>query len=160
MRINASDYTVIPLGVQTDGNVTEVAFDLTPLIEQAGDGEAVVFHKRPVDADAYPCVAVREGDLLIWQISSSDTAIAGNGLVKVVLTNGDKVANTNLMQTLVAKTMAEGEDVPEPYEAWVNQVIQAATDATDAKEELESSTFELDPLTGILYWVREVKDNE
>jgi len=160
MRINASDYTVIPLGVQTDGNVTEVAFDLTPLIEQAGDGEAVVFHMRPTEKYAYPCLSVRVDNTLVWVISSSDTAISGNGSVKVVLKNGDKIINTLTKATVIAKTFSADEEVPEPYEAWVNQVIQAAADATDAKEELESSTFELDPLTGILYWVREVKDNE
>lgn len=140
MRIYANEYTVIPLGVQTDSRVTEVAFDLTPLIAETGDGTAVAFHMRPTDANAYPCATYREDNLLVWQVTDSDTAIAGNGQVKVVMENDDKVINTITKSTVIFKTFASDGEVPEPYQAWVNQIIQAASDAQDAKDSIEAMT--------------------
>lgn len=140
MRINAGDYDVLPLGIQTDGNVTEVAFDLTPLIEQAGDGFATVFNKRPTETDGYPCSATRDGNTLIWLVGTADTEIEGNGEVKVVLVNGDKIINSLSKKTTVIKTFNNEGEVPEPYEAWVNEVLEAAEEAVTAKDKIANLT--------------------
>jgi hypothetical protein len=57
----------------------QIAFDLAYLIENYGNGTAVLAVKRSQDSSAYPAVVTQEDATLLWTVNETDTAYVGSG---------------------------------------------------------------------------------
>lgn len=114
---------VIPIGIQTETDVEEVAFDVYAWSHKWPDMEVTVWHRLPGQADAYLCKSRREGDILYWEVMDTDTQTPGTGRVELMGTTatGRKLSGntaTRIKDTIAATT----QDPPLAPPTWVETV--------------------------------------
>ena len=94
----------------------------------------------PQGEAAYPLTTRMEGHVLIWEVTSADTAIAGNGTVELMgLADGKKKLSAITKTYIRATTTGATTEPPEPARPWVDQVLAAAERAEAAAERAESA---------------------
>ena len=74
---------ILPLGRQGEHGVRQVRFDLSYLIENFGEGAAILVHQRSQDLAPYIVSAVQDGDRLEWTVTDADTAYKGLGKAEI-----------------------------------------------------------------------------
>ena len=126
--------TQIVIGHQTETGVTSIYFDCTSWLASWPDLVLGVWATQPGGTAAYPAATHMEGDVLVWDVTDSDTAVPGVGTVEIVgITTGKKklsaIAKTQIMRTTTGTTTTP----PEGAKAWVDNVMQAASDAETSK---------------------------
>lgn len=106
-----------------------------------------VIRVKNANGDTYPVQPDLQGEVLIWNITDSDTAYAGIGQAQIELlgTNG-AIIKTAIMQVGVLESLTVGADTPDPVLDWLDdvnetlQVVNAAADsASTAAEEAEEA---------------------
>lgn len=141
MRIvNAKCGSVIPIGRLGENDAVQVIFDVANWVTTYGNGTFNLLNKRNGDANAYPCDVIEDNGKLLWNINSADVANVGYGQCEIVYIVGDTIAKSEIYTTIVGKALTGGGDVPEPWEDWVERVLQAGVDAQDAKYVWENMT--------------------
>ena len=128
--------TQIVIGHQTETGVTSIYFDCTSWLASWPDLVLGVWATQPGGTAAYPAATHMEGDVLVWDVTDSDTAVPGVGTVEIVgITTGKKklsaIAKTQIMRTTTGTTTTP----PEGAKAWVDNVMQAANDAETSKSQ-------------------------
>lgn len=114
---------VIPIGIQTETGVEEIAFDVSAWLEKWPDIEVEVWHRLPGQAEAYLTKSRREDNIVYWEVSSTDTQTPGMGKVELmgVLPDGRKLSgstDTRIRETICAST----QDPPDAPPTWVDTV--------------------------------------
>lgn len=134
---------VIAIGIQTETGVEEIAFDVSAWVKKWPDIEVEVWHRLPNQAEAYLTKSRREGDIVYWEVSSTDTQTPGMGKVELmgILPDGRKLSgstDTRIRETICAST----QDPPDAPPTWVDTVREmigegcsggGGTPATDAE---------------------------
>lgn len=135
----------IALGRRGENEAARIVFDVAELAGLYGDGTAELVATRPGETAPYPVAAERDGSQVIWTVSSADTAFAGHGACELFWYVGDTLAKSVVYGTVVGRDIGDvGEEPPEPYETWVEQVLSAAAEArrasgsTDIRAEAET----------------------
>ena len=72
--IKAAPGAQICIGRRGEHLARQVQFDLTQWANIYGEGRAELLYQRPGDLYPYPIAAERQGDLLLWTITNTDTA--------------------------------------------------------------------------------------
>lgn len=124
--VNAQKGRVIPLGRLGENEVTAVVFDVSKDAEIFGEFTVSLVNKRKCDEEAYPCVITREGDLVTWIVKQPDLQYEGYGKCELIFYQEDKIAKSDIWTTVVGTALTDGGEVPEPWEDWVQRVLQAA----------------------------------
>lgn len=145
-EIYAKNVPTIDLGRQGENLVTQVIYDLSDWIAEYGDGTAELIHKRIGDSQPYPVAAVRDGNTLIWTITSTDTAVAtrplsGYGQCELRWYSGDVLAKSKTWKTMVSRAMEAPSETapPDPEQGWVDQVLAAGASAKEAADKAFSA---------------------
>ena len=159
---------ILPLGRQGEKGVRQVWFDLNYLIENFGDGTAVLIHQRTKDVAPYIVTAIQTGNRLEWTMDDVDTAYDGFGKAEIRWTVNDTLAKTVIYKTSVQRSLAEQTEIPEPLESWYDKMMeqigdnqgyaeqaaqsaqnayQSAQNAQSAKQAVLSATVTLTPVT-------------
>lgn len=133
--VNAKCGSVIPLGRLGENEATVVVFDIAEWLTTFGDGGtfSLLNIRNESDTTAYPCFVTRDGNKVNWEIKSADVAIVGYGKCELIYTVNNTIAKSEVFTTVVGKALTGGGEVPEPWEDWVERVLQAGADAQDAK---------------------------
>ena len=145
-EIHAKNVSIIDLGRQGENLATQVIYDLSDWIAEYGDGTAELIHKRVGDLQPYPVAAVREGNTLIWTVTSTDTAVAtkppsGYGKCELRWYSGDVLAKSKTWKTMVSQAMDTPSETapPDPEQGWVDQVLAAGASAKEAADKAFSA---------------------
>lgn len=143
VRVNIGKSSDIQLGRQGENKTKEIVFDCSAFATLYGEGAADVIHRRPGEKAPYPCAITQEGNTVHWVITSADVARCGTGQAEIRWYVEDTLAKSTLYSTHIRGALDCGEEPPEPWESWVDQVLTAAStikaDAETAKENLDSS---------------------
>lgn len=135
VKVDAATPGNITLGRRGENGVTEVVFDLSSLIEAYGDGTASLLAKRSQDSAAYPVSVVRDGNTVTWPVSDADTSYTGRGSCELYWYVGEALAKTVVWTTVVSNDIGDASTTPpDPWQSWVDSVLDAAQDAEDAAE--------------------------
>ncbi len=122
------------LGKQGENLARTVLFDEVELWKKTfGDGKCELLHQRNGDVSPYPVKLEIEDDCICWKITNADTAIVGDGKCELRYIVGDVVVKSKIWITTVSESL--GDDIaepPEPQQAWVDEVLDAANDVKDA----------------------------
>lgn len=137
------DINVIPIGYVGENRARCLVFDLTECVQTFGDGGFQISFIRPDDLQPYIVLHTdRLDNEAIWEIDSSDTAQAGNGLVQLLYSVDDVICKSALYRTVVFESNAENGDAPDPYDGLLDQIAAyasqsqaAAAQATTAAQE-------------------------
>jgi len=112
-------------------NITRAfRFDIKQWQTDYPNGYAHILHKRPDMSAPAPVANTETGDGYIdWIISSGDVAVVGEGEAEVVLMVADEeVAKSGTFVTVISESLTPVDaDPPDPYQGWVEQVLNAAT---------------------------------
>lgn len=129
------------LGNQGENLARTLEFDVSSWLGQYPGAGIVMLVQRPEEDTPYIAVTQVENGVLRWTPTNADTAIAGTGKIMLRLILGEKVRKSAICTAFVAKSLDEPGDAPDPAQAWVDQVIDAANKAEEgamaALEELE-----------------------
>lgn len=133
--INANSQTVLGIGRQGEYGVSQVIFDLNGLIEEFGDGTAVLVH-QPYSSSAYivPPVlgetydgAVQDGDVLIWHIGQLATNYVGNGGAELRWYVEGKLKKSKIYDTQCIKALGETTVITDLQQSYIDQMAEIAS---------------------------------
>lgn len=139
---NPVSNSMLNIGRQGEHNAKRIWFDLTWLIENYGDGTAVLVHQRSKDIAPYICNAEQEANRLVWSIDGNDTAYDGIGKAEIRWTVGNTLAKTVIYKTNVLQSITADEVIPDPYESWYDKMMDKISDNEEYAEQAEQSAQE------------------
>ena len=133
------------LGRRGENEATQVIFDVSQLIATYGDGTAQLAAKLPHSSTPYPVSITQDGNTVTWLVTNADTQTKGNGECELFWYVGETLAKSVVYTTIVGRDIGDvGETPPDPYETWVEEVLnagqsaqEAAQDAIEAQEAVE-----------------------
>lgn len=121
-KIYVKSQSCIPLGIQGENHTTEIIFTRP---EHLQGSICTLLHQRATDASPYP-VAVTQGDNVVWDVTSGDTAISGRGLAQLIYSGSDgAILKTYVYSTDVQKSLDTPADPPDPVKPWYDAIMDA-----------------------------------
>lgn len=134
--IKACPGSTIPLGRQGENLAAQVQFPCVSTYQELyGDGNFQLVAQREGDEIPYPVTVTVDGDTVRWDVTNVDTAVVGYGQAILHYYAGEALAKTVVFETLVANALGAAGDVPDPYETWFQQLLQAAEGVIEAVQE-------------------------
>ena len=131
-RVAVRNHGVIDLGRQGENEVLQVVWQgiIPAWAEKYGDGKFQLAVKRHRDDAPYIAAIEIDGDDIVWTITGAETAQIGDGACELTYVVGDAVAKSQTWTTSVCCSLTgeEPTEPPEPYQNWVDKVMQAAND--------------------------------
>lgn len=143
MRYAVADITkAVILGRQGENEVTTIKFPIADWIELFGDsGVFSLLNIRPTETadSAYPCVVTHNDEFVYWEIKEADLVNKGLGKCELIYTIGEKVAKSAIFSTNVLESIESGSETPpEPYQDWVDLVVESGASAQESAENSEA----------------------
>lgn len=138
-KVNAPVRKPLFEGVQGENEARSIQFDVTPWVEELGDGAVTATAKRSQDSQPYPVTVTKDGTTVTWKPTSTDTAFAGVGSFQLEYTVDDVLAKTCIWSTMVAPSLDPAGDPPDPYDNWLAEMRQIAADAIQAAQDADES---------------------
>lgn len=136
------------VGRRGENEATEVVFEFTEWISEFGNGVITLLVKRPEETNPYPVVLSVANDKATWTVSSTDTAYEGIGLAEFVYTVGTKIVKSIVFKMNVLPDIGvPSETPPDPYETWVDTLVDLGTDAE--ADALKSEGFAVGQQNGV-----------
>lgn len=137
-QIYANNFTTLELGRKGENLARQVVFDVRDLESLYGPGDVEVIYQRPGDAQPYPLAVQRDGTLVTWDVTATDTEMSdGYGKCELRYYVGETLAKSKIWRTWVEPALPTPSETapPEPEQGWVEQVLAtgvAAQQAADA----------------------------
>lgn len=136
--VEAKECVVIPLGRQGENGVETVSFPVQGWRDLYGEGSFELMHQRNKDRYPYPCPIDVAGEDVLWVVRDTDTAFAGRGQAQLTYVVGGAVAKSIVFATCTLRSVDGGGDVPEPYQDWVDAVLEAGVHAVIGASDSEA----------------------
>ncbi len=132
--------SILPLGKQGENLAKQIQFDLSRWISNFGPGTVQLLHQRNGDEAPYPVAVEQEGDWAVWTVTSADTAAAGTGRAELQYYVGDALAKSETWMTKVLPALGPASETPpEAQQGWVDQVVKAGAEASEAADRAEEA---------------------
>ena len=115
---------VFNIGYQGELNHTQVIISCPVMFRDYPDAVASMVVKPP-QGDLYPVSLTRDGNDLTWDVSASDVAIPGAGILQLTFTDGEG-EEAEIIKTVYgaysvnASLVANGE-APDPVQSWLDE---------------------------------------
>lgn len=130
----------ISLGRRGENMATCVVFNISEWLKTYGEGTAQLIHQRNGDSTPYPCVVEQSGSTVRWCITSADVDVAGRGLAELQYYVGDALVKSEAYTTSTDRAMGTASEyAPEPYNAWMDNMLRAASDAVESAASAEAA---------------------
>ena len=141
------------IGYEGENNYTSIRIDAGSVFAQYPEAAASM-KVQPPKGNMYPVLLTREDNVVIWNVSDSDTASNGNGEIQLTFTENTVVVKSCKAKTLVHRSLNATGPAPDPLMDFIDraeEVVQEAENAaTEAAEAAEHA-----PLIGLDgYWYR------
>lgn len=164
VNVNRPDVQVLDLGVQKENIVEKIVFDISPWIEEYGDGVAYIYARRNGDSEPYPVTLDMEDGKATWTLSSTDTYVKGKGKAQLVYTVDSAIKKSRVYPTFVHNSLgAASLTPPDPYDTWLDTLgdytasIEAAVedvedyvdDAKDARDDAQAAATAAETAQGL-----------
>lgn len=159
MKYDVTKGGYILLGRCGENLARTVEIDVSEYLVEYPGAVVTLLHRRHGESGIYPVAAELRDGCLVWQPTSADTAIVGDGEAEVRVTVNGVLAKSKILSTMVDKSLTGQEtDVPEASKGWVDAVISAVGNVQNMKAEAESvaygepATAEYDGKTGTMHF--------
>lgn len=137
--ITATREAQLFLGKQGENLATQIVF---PYVEEwgqtYGEGRFELAYQRPTEESPYPCVVEVDEHNVTWNITSTEVAIPGTGRAELFYIVDEAVAISVQFICRVVSSLANGTP-PEPWENWLEEILEAGADAESARDDAESA---------------------
>lgn len=137
--------TSLNLGEQGEHLANEIRVDMSPWVDEDNTLRFYIVALRHAETNPYIAATTMEDNVLVWPVTSADTAITGAGLATFVATDGTIIKKSKRIKTTVGDVIpgTDSDTPPDPASGWVERVIntvQSLTeDAQAAKADAESA---------------------
>ena len=138
-KVNAPVRKPLFEGVQGENEARSIQFDIEPWVTELGDGAVTATAKRSQDSQPYPVTVTKDGNIVTWKPTSTDTAYAGVGSFQLEYTVDSVLAKTCIWSTMVAPSLDPAGDPPDPYDNWLAEMREIAADAIQAAQDAEQA---------------------
>ena len=138
-KVNAPVRKPLFEGVQGENEARSIQFDIEPWVTELGDGVVTATAKRSQDSQPYPVTVTKDGNIVTWKPTSTDTAYAGVGSFQLEYTVDSVLAKTCIWSTMVAPSLDPAGDPPDPYDNWLAEMRQIAADALQDAQDADAS---------------------
>ncbi len=140
ISVNECSPQTIVIGRRGTYDTMQIAFNLAYLIENYGNGTAVLAVKRSQDETAYPAVTTQDETTLTWVISDVDTAYKGSGECEIFWYVDDALAKTVIYPLTILRDIGETtEEPPDGYQNWVDSLTALGAETQEnARKSAES----------------------
>ena len=132
----------ILLGRQGENKARQIVFDLAWLIEEYGNGTAVLVHQRSKDSAPYICTTTQTGSNLTWTLNNLDTAYDGWGQAELRWTVSDVLAKTLVYKTMVVRSITADSEIPDAYQSWYDEMIDYIDEHCASPEQIAAAVEE------------------
>ena len=120
------------LGKQGENEVRQIRFPIAKWLDEFGQGgEFSVIHQRSTDKAPYPAQTEMDEDCVVWTITASDVEFSGKGKLELIYTIAGKIAKSAEWKTRTDSALGQTVEPPAPYQAWVEEVLEARDDVVD-----------------------------
>lgn len=137
--IQASKTRTTTIGIQGENKARVIAFDVSDILAEFPGASFTLIHQRRDDTSAYPVSSTElSGNLLLWTVTSADTAMAGSSYCELIATVDDVIVKTVIYSLQVIGALDNTAEPPDPWESWVQDVVDAADRADAAAALLEN----------------------
>lgn len=143
------------IGYQGENNARQAVFDVSHWRAVYGPGTVQLLVQRTGETTPYPAALTVEGNTATWVITAADTAIPGSmGKAELRYIVGDTLAKSETWTTIVLDALGEpSETPPEPYQGWVDQVLEAGADAQTAAAQAKADAERVETALGQASWI-------
>lgn len=159
MKYDVTKGGYILLGRCGENLARTVGIDVSEYLKEFPGAVVTLLHRRHGESGIYPVAAELRDGCLVWQPTSADTAIVGDGEAEVRVTVNGVLAKSKILSTMVDKSLTGQEtDAPEPGMDWVDKITTAIGSVQNMKAEAESvaygepATAEYDGKTGTMHF--------
>ena len=133
----------LPLGRRAESGAAQIVFDFSSWREEFGGGVLTLWVKRPGDAEAYEAPLAIDGVRAVWTVSAADTAIVGAGSCEFwYAVDGATVKSRVYATSVLADIGSTTEELPDPYETWLDRMAALTARTETAASEAAQSTSE------------------
>lgn len=123
------DTVTIPIGRLGENESTVIIFDVKDYEQLFGVGVFELLHQRKGDVQPYPCVIQHVNDTVRWVVKDADVSVQGYGRCELIYVVNDVIAKSEIFTTVTGEALLGGTEPPEPYEDWVQSVLEAGAAA-------------------------------
>lgn len=121
---------LIYLGRQGENLARTVEIDVGAMLDAYPGASIGLVFQRAGETELYIGATTLGGTVLSWPISAAVTANAGRGKIEVRAMLGDVLAKSVTAPTQVDVSLSgAGSTPPDPEEDWIDDVLQAASEA-------------------------------
>lgn len=159
MKYDVTKGGYILLGRCGENLARTVEIDVSEYLNEYPGAVVTLLHRRHGESGIYPVAAELRDGCLVWQPTSADTAIVGDGEAEVRVTVNGVLAKSKILSTMVDKSLTGQEtDAPEPGMDWVDKITTAIDNVQNMKADAESvaygepATAEYDGKTGTMHF--------
>lgn len=159
MKYDVTKGGYILLGRCGENLARTVEIDVSEYLKEYPGAVVTLLHRRHGESGIYAVAAELRDGCLVWQPTSADTAIVGDGEAEVRVTMDGVLAKSKILSTVVGKSLTGQEtDVPEASKGWVDAVISAVGNVQNMKAEAKSVAYgepasaEYDGKTGTMHF--------
>lgn len=134
--------STITIGIQTENGVSPVYISVRRWIDKWGDMDFSVWHAIPGCDSAYQAQSHMEGDVLVWDVTDSDTMRCGKGKVIIMgtLPSGErKLSATRNTAIFPSVPMRRDWYPPENQQPWFVTALEATRQAQKAQKGAEKA---------------------
>lgn len=127
----------VHIGWEREHHARQVQFDISPWLNTYGQGDVELLYQRPGDAAPYPVAVEREGTLVLWTITATDTAQPGrDGHAQLQYYVGETLVKSETCCIAVGDALGEPGEAPgTPGQAWLDQVREAVESVVNGTEQ-------------------------
>lgn len=142
MTIYAKSGTTIHIGRVGENLATDVVFDISPWIQEYGEGTAELVINQ--NSETYPQYTTRENNLIKWKVTNSNTTDAGMGKCELFYLVNEIKVKSAIYDFIVTNSLdyEEGAEPPAAFESWVEEVIENAVYIKENIERAEENADE------------------
>lgn len=142
MKYDVTKGGYILLGRCGEDLARTVEIDVSEYLVEYPGAVVTLLHRRHGESGIYPVAAELRDGCLVWQPTSADTAIVGDGEAEVRVTMDGVLAKSKILSTVVGKSLTGQEtDAPEPGMDWVDKITTAIDNVQNMKADAESVAY-------------------
>lgn len=149
MIVNIDKKGTTPLGRVGENEARTICFDVKDILAEFPDATFTIVNQRPKDPAGYTVagqyVSLADGHLY-WSLQSGDLAREGIGKCEIIAMDGETIVKTEIYTTRTGAALDNSETPPDPWQSWVEEVIQAKDDAEAAADLLKNCSAEAETL--------------
>ena len=142
MTINAHPGVHFSIGRQGEHLARQVQFDVSAWEKTFGPGTVELIFQRPGDTSPYPVPLQREGSIVRWVVTATDTAFSGrNARAELRYYAGPSLVKSETSTVAIFDALDTPEAEPDPPgQSWLGQVLDAGAIAQAAADRAVDAT--------------------